>query len=248
MSKNSTIVSNGSLHRMNDKTIIVLSEEYPQFHAALQRRGMNTLAVRCCDLLDSPVASHADMQLLPLDAKTVLLSPYQTELKTQLLQLGLTVLTGPTLEKEYPQDVSYNAVHFGNHYICNCKTVSAVARAFWQKLGYSEIAVRQGYASCSTCVVDERSIITADAGIARAATVAGLSVLQIQPGFIQIPKYDTGFIGGCSGRTNAAVIFTGQLDSHPYGAQMRSFIRSRGLQIVELADGPLMDIGGMIVL
>ena len=55
------------------------------------------------------------------------------------------------------------------------------------------------------------------------------------------------FIGGCSGRTDDAVIFTGKLESHPDGAQMRSFIRIRNLQIVELADGPLIDIGGMIV-
>ena len=221
---------------MSVKVTIVLSEEHPQFHAALRRRGIHTLAVRRCDLLDSPVASHADMQLLALDTKTVLLSPYQPQLKAQLSQLGLTVLTGPALEKEYPRDVPYNALRLGNHYICNHKTVSAVARSHWQKLGCREIAVKQGYASCSTCVVDERSIIT-----------AGLCVLQIRPGFIQIPKYDTGFIGGCSGRTDDAVIFTGKLESHPDGAQMRSFIRIRNLQIVELADGPLIDIGGMIV-
>ena len=232
---------------MSVKATIVLSEEHPQFHAALRRRGIHTLAVRRCDLLDSPVASHADMQLLALDSQTVLLSPYQPELKVQLSQLGLTVLTGPVLEKEYPRDVPYNALRLGNHYICNHKTVSAVARSHWQKLGCREIAVKQGYASCSTCVVDERSIITADAGIARAATAAGLCVLQIRPRFIQIPKYDTGFIGGCSGRTDDAVIFTGKLESHPDGAQMRSFINSRGMQIVALADGPRIDIGGMSV-
>ena len=231
---------------MSVKTTIVLSEEHPQFHAALRRRGMHTLAVRRCDLLDSPVASHADMQLLALDTKTVLLSPYQPQLKAQLSQLGLTVLTGPMLEKEYPRDVPYNAVRLGNNYVCNHKTVSTVAKSHWQKLGCREIAVKQGYTSCSTCVVDERSIITADAGIARAVTAAGLWVLQIRPGFIQIPKYDTGFIGGCSGRIDDAVIFTGKLESHPDGAQMRSFIKSRGMQIVELADGPLIDIGGMI--
>ena len=43
------------------------------------------------------------------------------------------------------------------------------------------------------------------------------------------------------------MIFTGKLESHPDGAQMRSFIKSRGMQIVELADGPMIDIGGMIV-
>ena len=232
---------------MSVKATIVLSEEHPQFHAALRRRGIHTLALRRRDLVVCPAAAHADMQLLALDSQTVLLSPYQPELKVQLSQLGLTVLTGPVLEKEYPRDVPYNALRLGNHYICNHRTVSAVARSHWQKLGCREIAVKQGYASCSTCVVDERSIITADAGIARAATAAGLCVLQIRPRFIQIPKYDTGFIGGCSGRTDDAVIFTGKLESHPDGAQMRSFIRIRNLQIVELADGPLIDIGGMIV-
>lgn len=165
-------------------------------------------------IFDSPVASHADMQLLALDTKTVLLSPYQPQLKAQLSQLGLTVLTGPALEKEYPRDVPYNALRLGNHYICNHKTVSAVARSHWQKRDAREIAVKQGYAQLFNLrrgrAVDHHSRRRDYQSRNRCGLVRFADSAGIHPN----PKYDTGFIGGCSGRTDDAVIFTGKLESH----------------------------------
>ena len=65
------------------------------------------LTVDICKQLDVPVRSHADMQVLPLD-DCVLISPYQTRLKTQLEQMNLRVIVGEELEKKYPKDVLYN--------------------------------------------------------------------------------------------------------------------------------------------
>ena len=115
--------------------------------------------------------------------------------------------------------------------------------------GYHPIFVAQGYANCSVAVVDEHSIITADCGIAKACRAAGLDVLQICPGFIRIPVYDTGFIGGCCGKLGAdQLAFTGRLDSHPDGMKIRAFIKECGVQIIELTDEPLFDIGGLLQL
>ena len=170
-------------------------------------------------------------------------------MKTQLEQMNLRVIVGEELEKKYPKDVLYNVCLVGNHYICNCKTISRQAQQLLDARGYHPIFVAQGYANCSVAVVDERSIITADCGIARACRAAGLDVLQICPGFIRIPVYDTGFIGGCCGKLGAdQLAFTGRLDSHPDGIKIREFIKERGVQIIELSDEPLFDIGGLLQL
>ena len=68
-----------------------------------------------------------------------------------------------------------------------------------EELGLIRVNVSQGYAKCSTCVVGEDAIITYDRGIAKAADAAGMDVLVIEPGHVDLPGYDTGFIGGASG-------------------------------------------------
>lgn len=247
---------NGWSHRMNDnfhlseddKMTVLVSCEAPGVIQALEKRGVRVLTVDICEQLDVPVRSHADMQVLPLD-DCVLISPYQTRLKTQLEQMNLRVIVGEELEKKYPKDVLYNVCLVGNHYICNYKTISRQAQQLLDARGYHPIFVAQGYANCSVAVVDEHSIITADCGIARACRAAGLDVLQICPGFIRIPVYDTGFIGGCCGKLGAdQLAFTGRLDSHPDGMKIREFVKERGVQIIELTDEPLFDIGGLLQL
>ena len=98
-----------------------------------------------------------------------------------------------------------------NNYICNHKTISRQAQQLLDIRGYHPIFVTQGYANCSVAVVDERWIITADCGIARACRAAGLDVLQICPGFIRSGMV-LGFIGGCCGKLGAdQLAFTGRL-------------------------------------
>lgn len=47
--------------------------------------------------------------------------------------------------------------------------------------GFEQVDVRQGYAKCCTCVVDEGSIITSDAGIAKAAAGTVWTCSGIRP-------------------------------------------------------------------
>ena len=74
-------------------------------------------------------------------------------------------------------------------------------------------------------------------------------MLLIQPGHIQLPGYDTGFLGGCCGKLAAdKLAFTGQLDLHPDGQRIQSFLEQRGVTAVELTTGPLIDVGGIVPL
>ena len=62
----------------------------------------------------------------------------------------------------------------------------------------------------------------------------------------ELPGYDTGFLGGTSGRVGDEIVFNGDLSAHPDFEAIKDFIRSRGLQIKYFESYPLRDIGSII--
>lgn len=262
MKKNWIIVLNGLSLHMNVRTtqfvtsphlpsgkvtVAAVSSENKEVITALQQLNIEVLEVKPTNRLDEPVASHADMQILPLGKNHFFLSPEQQQLSRDLLKLGAVVHLGENLEKEYPKDVLYNAVCLNNFYICNNKTISQKAKCFLDNSGKKAIHVKQGYTKCSVCIVDKNSIITADQKIAKTASENGMDVLLIQAGSIQIPKYDTGFIGGCCGKLDwNKMAFTGKLSQHPDRNKIQTFLKQRKIDIIELTNHTLFDIGSII--
>ena len=88
-----------------------------------------------------------------------------------------------------------------------------------------------------------------DEGISRAALSLGLDVLKITPGYIELPGYEYGFIGGCCGKISKnELAFTGKLDGHPDREKILAFLAEKRISPVFLTDGPLFDAGGIIPL
>ena len=115
--------------------------------------------------------------------------------------------------------------------------------------GLETVNIAQGYAKCSVCVVDGRSVITADRGIAKAALSAGLDVLTVTPGYIELEGFDCGFIGGASFKLAPDVMaFTGTLDGHPDRDAIISFLAVRGIKPLFLTGRPAFDIGSALPL
>ena len=151
------------------------------------------------------------------------------------------------LGRDYPQDCAFNAACTGKYFIHNLKATNKRLLAAAQAMGMTLIDVRQGYTKCSTVIVDENAIITYDEGIAKAcAKYPDLEVLLVSPGFVRLDGYDTGFIGGCSGRVGNEVIFNGDLFAHPDFSRILPFIESRGLTCRWFADYKLTDIGSIL--
>ncbi len=150
----------------------------------------------------------------------------------------------------YPSDVPYNACCTGRYFIHNLKYTAPELRSAAETLGMTLIDVPQGYTRCSCLPVDENSIITADMGIVKACRAAGLDVLEVTTGHVDLPGYPYGFIGGCGGRVGNTIVFHGNLDSgtggHPDGAAIRRFIEERGLTLVDFPQFKLTDIGSII--
>jgi len=170
------------------------------------------------------------------------------------------------LSENYPGNIIYNAVCTGKYFIHNLKytdrSLMQAARDRHRKnkdeLSISAgegqpletIHVAQGYTRCTCLPVTDDSFITSDMGIAGKLISAGADVLTIKSGYIELPGFDYGFIGGCAGHLfineKPVVIFNGNLPSHPDFPQISSFIQERGIEILFFEDYPLTDIGSIL--
>ena len=179
--------------------------------------------------LEQAIADHPDLTLCSLGP-------------------GMPVFRGQSscLRAGYPKDVPYNACCTGRYFIHNLKYTASELLHTAKSAGLALIDVRQGYARCSCLPVTEDAVITADHGMAEACRSAGLQVLEVTTGHVELPGYPYGFIGGCAGRVGDMIIFHGNLAGHPDGAEIRSFIEKRGLAAVDFPEFPLTDIGSII--
>ena len=72
-------------------------------------------------------------------------------------------------------------------------------------------------------------------------------MLKIQKGFISLPGYDYGFIGGCCGKLSKNILaFTGKIESHPDYNNIKDFCRNYNVNVLSLTNDDLLDIGGIL--
>ena len=203
----------------------------------LVERGISALWLPDNPNVDPRLAGHADLMLLHLGGARVVTTC------SQLSDLDMDITYTSRQGREYPQDIVLCACIVGIYCIHNFRFSDPAIS------GFERIDVRQGYAKCSVCVVDDKSIITSDTGIARAASSHGMDVLEIEPGHILLPGFDTGFIGGTTFKLSAhELAFTGELDGHPDRPAIEAFLEARGVEPVYLTTQPAFDIGSAVPL
>lgn len=219
---------------------------------ALSDLGFEVHEIKNHTSLPLPVRSHPDMQIFALEGQIFCdKTTYSDnkELFGKLSSIGYsTVICDVTLGDTYPNDVAFNIAVIGKSILGRLKSCAAEILESADRSGYQKISVKQGYAKCSTLILDSNSAITADKTIAKALESMGTNVLKISnsPSAVSLKGYDYGFIGGASGVFKNTVYFTGSLDGHPCGREIRDFCISHGKEIVELSLSLLEDIGGIL--
>lgn len=189
--------------------------------------------------LAMPLGAHPDMLAATVGGRTF-------SAGATAAALGCTD-TNERFGKVYPADVLFNGFTLGNRLFCNRKAFSEVVQAYAAERGMEIIDVRQGYAKCSTLVLSDTQIITADRGIANAAAPF-CDILLIREGGITLAPYAYGFIGGASFVLDGTVYFFGDLNTHTDAASIRTCIEKNGCKAVSLSDEPLCDCGGAIII
>ena len=214
----------------------------------LTKLGYEISCIRSEGIVAQPVSNHPDMFICRLgiapDAE-IILCPGRSEYPGGIH--FCTEGSGRTVPgHEYPHDIAYNAACSGKFFIHNLKYTAPELLRAAEERNMQFINVKQGYAKCSTVVVDEESIITYDRGIAGACSRAGMNVLTVNPGYVVLPGYNCGFIGGASGRADDTVYFNGDLEVHPDCGDIVRFIGERGLKVKWFPEWPLTDIGSIL--
>lgn len=228
--------------------LCAIASGFPEVRAALLIRGIEVIEVAPLDTLQKPVKSHADMQMHDLGKGRVVVASGAEKLAADLKSYGFNV-EDQALKEKYPDDIALNCFCINNKLFCKKENTSKYLLNYYQSIGGEAVDIKQGYAKCSTAIINSSSVITADVSIAEAAKRHGLDVLKIHSGGILLPGYGTGFIGGCCGLiSQTELAFTGRISSHIDSESITLFCRARGIKVVELTNSELIDIGGILPL
>lgn len=226
----------------------VIADSRVSDHCSARISGLGHVVIRlpCFWALDAPICAHPDLLVFPLDGKILTFRSYYLENRALFDSLPVrTVLTECDPVGGYPHDVALDALAMGDTLYGKRGAVDEGLRACFGRF----VPVRQGYTRCSVLKVTERAAITADRGIADALERDGIAVLRIRPGYISLPGYNCGFIGGAAGDLgNGRIGFFGDFWRHPDAEAIEAFLRRFDREPILLEDGELTDRGGLCLL
>lgn len=230
---------------------VLLGEKYAEIlDNSIKNAGIQPVYVPDNTFVDPRLSGHADLSALHLGGEKCLLSLHLkgTGFSQWLEGIGaeISYLSDP-MGKEYPKDAALNCCIVGDSLICNKKTVAQGIAEYFTSKNSRLINVKQGYTRCSVCVVNEKAVITSDRGIAKAVNAAGIDVLLISHGYVNLSGFDYGFFGGAAFKIGTdQIAFTGTLDKHPDKLKIYEFLRKNRVEPVFLTALPIFDIGGAI--
>ena len=240
---------------MINKTLAIVGcDADEEITTALSSLGFSVQILPRHDSLPTPVRSHADMLMFTLDGCVFAERNYIKHSKSvfdTIKTYGYTIIPcNLSLGKKYPDDIAFNIAICDNVLYGNIKHNACEAIDFAKSKEIKIQSVNQGYTKCSTVILGNKGIVTADSGIAEAAKNNGLEVLKINnaPNAITLNGYDYGFIGGACGVFDRNVYFSGNIEMHPEGELIKAFCQNLGFKTINLTQSKLVDIGGIIFL
>ena len=221
-----------------NKKIIELLEVY----------GVSPIFTQTNVNIDNNIASHADINIHHFENNIFLVDSCQKQLIKDLKKLHADILTvQESVYGKYPFDCRLNFARIGNVLIGKSGVCDNHLKEYCEANGIDIINVNQGYCKCSTCIVNESSIITDDPSIKKAADAAGIDSLFISKGDIRLNGYHYGFIGGASTLIDKnKLLFFGNLKAHTDYQNIIRFCHKHDCDIVFDESFELTDVGGMI--
>jgi len=223
---------------------VIIGEDYvSELGGALMSLGIGVIACPNNERVDPRLRSHVDLSALHMGGNRLVVSEAVATggFISALSGLGAEItLSKAPFGCKYPEDAGLCAAVIGERIFHN-KSLSVLPNE--PRL----IDVKQGYAKCTVCIVNENAAVTSDRGMARAMAAAGLDVLTVRDGYISLEGYDKGFIGGASFKIAPDLLaLTGTLDGHPDRTQIELFLLSHGVKPVYLTGKRIFDIGSAV--
>lgn len=216
---------------------------------SLEKHRIECLTVEPSSNLQRPVMSHADMNIVHMGGNAFGANKINTDIIDKITTIGGSVVYKADLAPDYPNDIKLNIAIIGNRVVCNSYYADDRVLDYLGIKGKRIIHVNQGYSRCSTAVVNEHSIMTADKSMYNTYLENGFNCLLLESGDIELAGYNYGFIGGCCGLIDKDVMaFTGDINKYSEGERVKEFLCRNNCDYVCLTENKLIDIGGIIPL
>lgn len=211
---------------------LVMSNLYPCFCEELEEKGYKIIPTENINTFHQPEQRHADMQLLKINDKTFTLKKCRDK-----------------IGKTYPENVRLNCLFVGSKLYGKLSAVDSSVLDYCDKNDIQTVNVNQGYTRCSTLVINDNAVITADKSVEKALKSNGVEVLLISTGHILLEGFDYGFIGGAGFTDSGTTTFFGDITKHPDYEKIKAFCETHHTSVCILCKNqPLTDIGGVVIL
>lgn len=197
------------------------------------------------------IQAHPDIFGFQLSSDTIICSPHMLSTLKRDTGAGSIKkhISASSPATPYPKAAILNAALIGKMLIHNSRITDRAIIEHCRQGKVTSLHVKQGYARCSVVPVGKKALITSDGGIAKAACSAGLDVLRVRPGHVNLPYKKSGLLGGASGiLPDAGVIFLGDLTKHPDHDKISLFFMRHGVSVSHMPGLELFDAGSLFFL
>ena len=219
-----------------DKNISVYSIEL------LKSSGFDIIKTFALPEIDNSTSTHPDMQFLKIADKKALVAESAYAYYVDMLP-DFEIISVSGINGKYPYDCLLNSVLFKKLYISTSKQHAVIS----EYIDADPIIVNQGYTKCSTCVLNENSILTGDDGIYKKCTEFGLKAHKLPDKEILLSGYNNGFWGGCTGLLNdSQMFFNGNIELLSCFDKLQYILYKEKIEPIYHKHTPLTDNGSII--
>ena len=226
----------------------IISGENIKIIKLLESYGVTPIFTQKNVNIDNNISNHADINIHHLGNNKFLTDSTQNSPIQILKKIHADVIESKeAVSGEYPFDCRLNFARIGDKLIGKAEICDQLLKEYCNANQIELINVHQGYSKCSVCIVNERSIITDDQAIKKAADAAGIDCLIVSKGDIRLNGYRYGFIGGASTLIDKnKLLFFGNLKAHTDYQDIIRFCQKYECDVVFDESFELTDVGGMI--
>lgn len=191
------------------------------------------------------ISGHPDIFFCPSPAGLIVAPNLPEKYFKTLEKNGIQYKVGHSqVGEKYPESARYNCLFTGNTLIYNPQTSDL---SLLEINPDSEIiSVKQGYTRCSLVSLSDNTYITSDHGIEKTLKQLNRQVLFVDPVCIKLQGFEHGFFGGACGRYENILFLCGSLSFFKERERIQKFAEMSGVKIIELYDGPPVDLGSIL--
>ncbi len=193
------------------------------------------------------ISGHPDIFFCPTPAGLIVAPNLPSDYFNILDQNHILYLKGTLpVGNEYPETARYNLLVTEKLIVEN----PVISAPEIQNLNSTLVIIltKQGYIRCNLVALPNDSFVTSDRGIEKSLRQRKLDILFVDPTCVKLDGFKHGFFGGTCGLLDKTLFVCGSLKHFPERELIESFSHRAGVSIIELYDGPPVDVGTILFL